>query len=62
MLAIPGWYITRTKPSDFRIYPGKGSTFLAKGQVVLSKERIQAISHQVESKCRDIKIASYNKD
>ena len=62
VLAIPGWYITRTKPSDFRIYPGKGSTFLAKGQVVLSKERIQAISHQVESKCRDIKIASYKKD
>lgn len=62
VLAIPGWFITRTKPSDFRIYPGKGSIFLAKGQVVLSKERIQAISHQVESKCRNIKTASYRKD
>lgn len=61
VLAIPGWYITRTKPSDFRIYPGKGSTFLAKGQVVLSKERIQAISHQVECKCRDIKSSSYRR-
>lgn len=62
VLAIPGWFITRTKPSELRIYPGKGSAFLAKGNVVLSKERIQSISHQIESKCRDIKTVSYRKE
>ncbi|HBG18245.1 MAG TPA: hypothetical protein DDY32_02945 [Desulfobulbaceae bacterium] len=62
VLAIPGWFIERTKPSDLRIYPGKNSTFLAKGQATLSKERIQALSHQVEAKCRDIKTSSYKKE
>jgi len=62
VLAIPGWFITRKKQSNLRIYNGKGSYYLAKGQVVLSDKQIKAISHQVEEKCRDVKPDSYKKD
>ena len=62
VLAIPGWYITRTKTSDLRIYNGKGSYQLAKGQQVLSDERIKSISYQIDSKCRDVKADSYKKN
>jgi hypothetical protein len=62
VLAIPGWFITRPKKSTLRVYNGKGSNYLAKGQQVLSENRIKAISHQVEDKCRDVKPGSYKKD
>ncbi len=62
VLAIPGWYIKRTKPSKLLIYNGKKSDFLANGAKVLSEKRIKAISHQVENKCRDVENTSYRKD
>jgi len=62
VLAFPGWFISRTKPSDLRIYNGKGSYHLAKGQRILPDDRIQAISYQLDNKCRDVKPGSYKKD
>ena len=62
VLSLPGWFISRTKPSDIVVYSGKGCAFLAKGRQVLSEDRIKAISHQVESKCRDVKPGSYRKN
>ncbi|MCP3888168.1 MAG: NERD domain-containing protein, partial [Desulfobulbaceae bacterium] len=62
VLAIPGWYVNRIKPSMLIIYNGKKSEFLANGTKVLSEKRIKAISHQVENKCRDVENTSYRKD
>ncbi len=62
VLAIPGWYIKRTQTSKLLIYNGKKSEFLANGKKVLSEKRIQAISHQVENKCRDVENTSYRKE
>ncbi|MGB3222548.1 MAG: nuclease-related domain-containing protein [Desulforhopalus sp.] len=62
VLAIPGWFIKRTKPSDIKVFAGKNPEFLTKAQVVLSDKRIAAISHQVEGKCRDVETKSYKKD
>ena len=61
VLAIPGWYINRKTKSDFLIYNGKNSTFLAKGKKVLTDKQIQTISFQVEKECRNISAKSYKK-
>ncbi|SHI10098.1 nuclease-related domain-containing protein [Desulfofustis glycolicus] len=62
VLAIPGWFIKRTGVSDVRVYNGKNPSATVNGQRVLSDQRIQAISHQIENKCRDVKSESYKKD
>ena len=62
VLAIPGWYIKIQKWADVRIYNGKNPLFIAKGKQVLSDQRMKAITHQVESKCRDVKPGAYRKD
>ncbi|MCB2173752.1 NERD domain-containing protein [bacterium] len=62
VLAIPGWFVNRTGVSDVKVYNGKNPTATVKGQRVLSDERIQAISHQIENKCRDVKSESYKKN
>lgn len=62
VLAIPGWYIKIEKWADVRIYNGKNPLFMAKGKQVLSEQRMKAIAHQVESKCRDVKPGAYRKD
>lgn len=59
VLAIPGWWIKRTAPSDMKVYNGKNSEFLAKGKAVLTPPQIQAISHQIEQKCRTVSSSSY---
>ena len=62
VLAIPGWYVNRKKKSDLRVGNNKELCYLANGQRILSDKRIQAISHQVEEKCRDVKTYAYKKD
>ncbi len=62
VLAIPGWFINRTEPSNLLIYNGKNSDFLAKRTIVLSEKRIHDISVHVENKCRDVENTSYRKD
>jgi len=60
VLVIPGWYIKRTGPSDLKTYNGKNPIFLSKGKTVLFPEQIQAISYQIDQKCRTIAPKSYN--
>ena len=60
VLAIPGWYIERTAPSKLKAYNGKNSAFLAKGEVVLTPQQVQAISHQIEKQCRTVASRSYS--
>ncbi len=62
VLAIPGWWIKRTASSDMKVYNGKNSEFLAKGKVVLTPPQIQAISHQIEQKCRTVSSSSYKQE
>lgn len=62
VLAIPGWFINRMKPSNVRVYNGKGSPSIVKGPNVLSDIRIKAISYQIENRCRDVKSQSYKKE
>ena len=62
VLAIPGWWIERTAPSDVKVFNGKDSSFLAKGKAVLSTTQIQVIAHQVEQKCRTVTPSSYKQE
>ena len=62
ILIIPGWYVKRTGPSDLKIYNGKNSNFLSKGKTVLFPEQIQAISYQIDQKCRTVGPKSYMND
>lgn len=63
VLAIPGWFTTYTKqPRDVRLYNGKNSNKVVFGKAVLTEKRINAIAHQIESKCRDVKSQAYKKD
>ncbi len=59
VLAIPGWWIDRIAPGDIKIYNGKNSEFLAKGQERLTPQQVQAISHQIDQQCRNIGPSSY---
>lgn len=62
VLAIPGWFIDRTSPSELKVYNGKNSSFLVKGKPILSPQQIQVISHQVEQKCRTVTSSAYKQD
>jgi hypothetical protein len=62
VLVIPGWFVKITATSDVRIFYGKDSSFLAKGQPVLSPRQIQAIVHQVEQKCRTVEGSAYKQE
>ncbi|MDW7644416.1 MAG: nuclease-related domain-containing protein [Desulfuromonadales bacterium] len=63
-LALPGWFVERTKPGDVLVFNGRSPQFLAKpgreGQ--LSPEIIQRISHQLEQRCRDVEPVAYRKE
>ncbi len=61
VLALPGWYIKITQASDVRIYNGKNSLFMTKGNSILTEKQIQRISHQIERECKDINALSYPK-
>lgn len=62
VLAIPGWWIDRTAPGDMVVYNGKKSDFLAKGRAILSPQQIQAVSHQIDQKCRTVESSSYKQE
>lgn len=64
IVSLPGWHYTYTsKPKDVKIYNGLNPYNVVKGYPeVLSEERITAIVHQVEARCRDVKAVSYRKD
>ncbi|HEW79359.1 MAG TPA: NERD domain-containing protein [Phycisphaerales bacterium] len=62
VLAIPGWWINRIASGDMPVYNGKDSSFLVKGQAVLSPPHIKAIAHQVDQKCRTVESSSYKQE
>ncbi len=64
VLAIPGWYIDRLKPSDVFLFNGKNPLAWAgiKSATPLSDSLIQRIAHQVEQKCRDVAPSGYKEE
>lgn len=63
-LALPGWFVERTKPGNVILFNGKNPQFLSKSsrEGQLTAEMIQRISHQLEQRCRDVEPAGYRKD
>ncbi len=59
VIAIPGWYISRTAKSDMLTINGKNSVLLAKGKRIITDKQIQTIAFQIENACRDIPVKSY---
>lgn len=61
VLAIPGWYINKTKPRGIPVINGKNpSAFFTKfGKNHLSTKLQQQIVHQLESKCRSVLPQAY---
>jgi hypothetical protein len=64
VLALPGWYIERQKPTDVYLFNGKNPLAWAgrNTETSLSDSLIQRIVHQVEQKCRDIEPSAYKKE
>lgn len=64
VLALPGWFIERTKPGNVLIFNGKNPQFLAKSQNSngkLAPDMIQRIAHQLEQRCRDVEPVAYKR-
>lgn len=63
VLALPGWFIERKKPSDMLIYNGKNPDLLLKGtgNACVTDILMQRIAHQVEQRCRDVEPVAYAK-
>jgi len=61
VLAVPGWFITRTAKSDTFIYNGKSpeGLFTKVSHSTLTHQMIQRICHQLDTKCRDIEPRAY---
>lgn len=63
-LALPGWFIERTKPGNVLLFNGKSPTFLSRPMdknEPLPAQLIQRISHQFEQRCRDVAPVAYRK-
>jgi hypothetical protein len=63
-LALPGWFIERTKSGNVLLFNGKSPQFLARPQssaAAISLEMIQRIAHQLEQRCRDVEPTAYRK-
>lgn len=63
VLALPGWYVERTKNSDVAVYNGKSPQFLLKLQsgMPLSDSLVLSIVHQLEQRCRNVAPSAYQK-
>jgi|SRR6056297_3453533 len=63
VLALPGWFVERTKAGDVMVINGKSPHVLAKpgNHGKLSDASIQRISHQLEQRCRDVEPVAYRK-
>ncbi len=64
VLALPGWYIERLKPSDVILFNGKNPIAWTgiRNESHLSDSMIQRISHQIEQKCRDVAPSGYKNE
>lgn len=63
VLALPGWFVERTKAGDVIVIHGKRPYVLAKpgNNGKMADELIQRISHQLEQRCRDVEPVAYRK-
>jgi hypothetical protein len=66
VLALPGWFIERKKPSpDLILFNGKNPDLLLKWvtstSTPLSAELMQRVVHQLEQRCRDVEPSAYRK-
>ncbi len=63
VLALPGWFIQRDKPSDMLIFNGKNPDLLLKWgrDDRLSEQTIKRIVHQIDQRCRDVEPVAYSK-
>lgn len=63
VLAIPGWFVKLESSSDIFIFNGKNAQNMLKGQnAVLSEVLIKRISHQIETRCRNVAPLAYKKE
>jgi hypothetical protein len=62
-LALPGWFVDRSKSGDVIVFNGKNPLFLAKPNFrgSLNEQQVQQIAHQLEQRCRDVEPAGYRK-
>jgi len=63
-LALPGWFVERTKPGSVLVYSGKTPAFLSKPMdrsAPLSEQSILRIAHQLEQRCRDVEPVGYRR-
>jgi len=63
VLALPGWFVERTRAGGVIVINGKSPFVLARpqGKVPLDEKLIQQISHQLEQRCRDVEPVGYKK-
>jgi hypothetical protein len=63
ILAIPGWYIKRTKSGGIPVYNGKtpGAFFSTNREAILSEQLQQRIAHQLDNRCRTVMPKAYKK-
>jgi Nuclease-related domain len=63
ILALPGWFIERKKPTDIIVFNGKNPDLLLKWcrDDTLSEPAIKRIIHQIDQRCRDVAPAAYKK-
>lgn len=62
-LALPGWFVERTRAGSVVVFNGKSPFFLAKpnSRSTLNDQQIQQISHQLEQHCRDVAPSAFRK-
>jgi hypothetical protein len=64
VLALPGWYVERTKKDDLFVINGKNPVYLAQPQdlkTALPATTIKIISSLIEQRCRDVEPTAYKK-
>ena len=64
VLALPGWFIDRKKPSsDVILFNGKNPDLLLKwgNSTPLSEALMQRVVHQLDQRCRDVEPSAYKK-
>lgn len=63
VVAVPGWFINRTKPGQVLVYNGKrpDKVFPSYSGKPLEPPMVQRIAHQIEAKCRDVAPRAYPK-
>ena len=62
VLAIPGWYVKREKPSDIFIFNGTNPQILIKyGKYFMSDSLVKRLVHQLDQRCRTVQPTAYSK-